>query len=320
MSTGRFAPSPTGRLHLGNLRTAIAAWLWSRREGGGFIVRMEDLDRVTSRREHEEVQLADLAAIGLDWDGVVVRQSERFDRYDAVVDELTASGRTFECFCTRREIAEAVNAPNGPARGGLYPGTCRELHPARREARRAEGRPAAIRLRSDHRVVEFVDEVAGTRSGVVDDVVLRRNDGVPAYNLAVVVDDVAQGVDLVVRGDDLLDSVPAQVELREFVGGAPLRWAHVPLVLSERGRRLAKRDGAVTLPDRLDLGDTAADVVRFLLSSLGVTPDPDAGTPAELMDAARRTFRPADVPPEPLVLTDAMLARPLREHPGPEES
>lgn len=289
----------------------MLAWLWSRRESGGFIVRMEDLDRVTARREHEASQLADLEAIGLDWDGVVVRQSERFDRYDAVLAELAERDLTFECFCTRREIAEAASAPHGPSPTGLYPGTCKRLTTAERNERLAAGRPAAIRLRSDHRHVSIIDEVVGRYSGPVDDVVLRRNDGVPAYNLAVVVDDAAQGVDLVVRADDLLDTVPAQAELRRFVGAPPARYAHVPLVLSERGTRLAKRDGSVTLAERLAAGDSALDVVRFLLRSIGVDPSPDAATTAEVMRAALEVFEPSRLPRQPLVIDDALLRQHL---------
>lgn len=313
VSTGRFAPSPTGDLHLGNLRTAVLAWLWARRDRGGFIVRMEDLDRVTSRPEFERSQLADLEALGLDWDGVVVRQSERFDRYHEVLVDLEARGLTFECFCTRREIAQAASAPNGPATSGAYPGTCRNLSEARRRRLRDEGRPAAIRLRSDHRCTVFVDEVLGERSGCVDDVVLRRNDGVPAYNLAVVIDDVAQGIDLVVRGDDLVDTVPTQALLRDVLGAARARFAHVPLVMSERGTRLAKRDGAVTLADRHAIGDSTSAVLWWLLASIGVELDRDLAhaSPRELVTSALDLFDRDRLPREALRLTNEFLARQL---------
>lgn len=301
-SRGRFAPSPTGELHLGNLRTAVLAWLWSRHEGGGFVVRMEDLDRVTSSREHEAGQLRDLRAIGLDWDGVVVRQSERFDRYHDAVDALTERGLTYECFCTRREIADAASAPH--ATPGRYPGTCRELSPGDRRARHREGRPPALRLRSDGRPIEVVDEVRGPVTGVPDDIVVRRNDGVPAYHVAVVVDDDAQGVGLVVRGDDLLGSTPGQVYLAGLLGIDAPRYAHVPLVLSSHGARLAKRDGAVTLADRVALGERPVDVLRFLLASSGVAA-PAGDEPAEVLAAAAAAFRPDLVRRDPLVWEDA---------------
>src|SRR4051812_29792492 len=263
MPSGRFAPSPTGDLHLGNLRTAMLAWLWARHDGARFVVRMEDLDRMTASRVHEERQLADLAAIGLDWDGDVIRQSERFDRYRDVVADLEARGLVYPCYCTRREIAEAAAAPNAPA-GAAYPGTCRELDVSRRAAHEAAGRPPALRLRADHAPIAFDDAVHGPRSGLPDDIVLRRNDGVPAYHLAVVCDDDAQGIELVVRGDDLLSSTPSQIHLAQLVGARVPGYAHVPLVLAPDGARLAKRDGAVTLADRVRLGDEPAEVVRYL--------------------------------------------------------
>ena len=191
---GRFAPSPTGPLHLGNLRTALVAWLMARQGGGEFIVRMEDLDRVTSSPQHEADQLASLRSIGLDWDGHVVRQSDRFDLYRQAIDQLQADGLVYECYCTRREIRQATRAPQGIDSEGVYPGTCRSLTESERDALRSGGRRAALRLMSDGRVESFDDRFSGPQSGPVGDLVLQRNDGVPAYNLAVVVDDAAQGV------------------------------------------------------------------------------------------------------------------------------
>jgi glutamyl-tRNA synthetase len=217
MADGRFAPSPTGDLHLGNLRTALIAWLCARSADSRFLIRMEDLDTGRVRPGIEERQLADLAALGIDWDGEVVFQSDRFDRYRDVLSGLTERGLTYPCFCTRREIAEAATAPHGPLPEGAYPGTCRDLGSVER-ARRAEERPAALRLRADHEVVGFVDRIAGPYEGVVDDVVLRRNDGVPSYNLAVVVDDAFQAVTQVLRGDDLLSSTPRQIHLQRLLG------------------------------------------------------------------------------------------------------
>ncbi|WP_420611268.1 tRNA glutamyl-Q(34) synthetase GluQRS [Candidatus Poriferisodalis sp.] len=253
---GRWAPSPTGDLHLGNLRTALLAWLFARSAGGRFLWRFEDLDGAV-RPQFYDSQLRDVAALGLDWDGEPVRQSERLDRYRDAIADLRRRDLTYECFCSRREIAEAAAAPHGPSPEGAYPGTCRHLTPAEREQRRSSGRPPALRLRvgsdgPEPTEVTVVDRQLGAYTGTVDDFVIQRGDGTPAYNLAVVVDDAAQGITEIVRGDDLLPSSPRQAHLAQLLGIEPPSYAHVPLVLGPVGRRLAKRDGAVTLQDRLD--------------------------------------------------------------------
>lgn len=306
MPDGRFAPSPTGDLHLGNLRTALLAWLFARSDGSRFLVRMEDLDQATARPDHERRQLADLAALGLTWDGPVVRQSDRRDRYDAAIDQLVAAGATYPCYCTRREILEAASAPHGDAPDGAYPGTCRDLSAAQRRDREAAGRPPALRLRTDGERVAFVDLVHGRFEGVVDDVVLRRNDGTPAYNLAVVVDDAAQQIGQVVRGDDLLTSTPRQLHLGARLGLPAPSHAHVPLVLGPAGRRLAKRDGAVTLADRAALGESPAVVLGRLLASLGAAvPTVGPAPTATDLDVCVAAFDPAALPREPWTLTAA---------------
>jgi glutamyl-tRNA synthetase len=283
MSAGRFAPSPSGDLHVGNLRTGLLAWLFARSTQRWFLLRVEDLDRV--RPGAEERQLDDLRAIGLDWDGAVVRQSERCALYEDAIDRLTDAGRVYPCFCTRREILDAPSAPHVPP--GSYPGTCRDLTDAER-ARRAANRPAALRLRSDVREWTISDVLHGDFRGVVDDLVLRRNDGVPAYNLAVVVDDAAQGVDQVVRGDDLLTSAPRQAYLATLLGHEQPVYAHVPLAINTAGQRLAKRDGAVTRPE---LEDRGVDVLRLIGDSLGL----DGTSPAAMLDA----FDPDALPRQP---------------------
>ncbi|MGH9134862.1 MAG: tRNA glutamyl-Q(34) synthetase GluQRS [Ilumatobacteraceae bacterium] len=286
--TGRFAPSPTGELHLGNLRTALVAWLAARSQGAGFVVRMEDLDRVTASIEHERQQLADLAAIGLDWDGEVVRQSERFERYREAIATLERSGLVYPCYCTRREIRReieaAASAPHGRLPADGYPGTCRDLTASERGEREASGRPPALRLRTEHEEIEFVDRVAGVQRGAVDDVVLQRGDGVPAYNLAVVVDDAAQGIDQVVRGDDLLASTPRQVLLQRLLGLPTPEYLHVPLVLGPDGERLAKRHGAVSLSQLGARGITPADVVTALARSLDLAPPAERVGPRDLVE------------------------------------
>ncbi len=244
-SDGRYAPSPTGALHLGNLRTALLAWLFARSAGARFLVRMEDLDSGRVRPGYAEQQLADLAAIGLDWDGEVVYQSQRLERYADAIEAL--GDRVYECYCTRAEIREAASAPHGPLPEGAYPGTCLRLSAAELAEKRASGRAPALRIRAGAERVAFEDRLHGRVEGVVDDFVIRRNDGAPAYNLAVVVDDAAQGIGEVVRGDDLLDTTPRQIFLARALGLPEPVFAHVPLVLGPDGARLAKRHGDVTL-------------------------------------------------------------------------
>ncbi len=273
---GRWAPSPTGDLHLGNLRTALLAWLFARSADGRFLWRFEDLDGAV-RPQFYDSQLRDMAALGLDWDAEPVRQSNRLDLYRDAIADLRRRDLTYECFCTRREIAEAAAAPHGTSPEGTYPGTCRHLTPAEREQRRSSGRPPALRLRvgsdgPEPAEVTVVDRQLGAYTSTVDDFVIQRGDGTPAYNLAVVVDDAAQGITEIVRGDDLLPSTPRQAHLARLLGIEPPSYAHVPLVLGPEGRRLAKRDGAVTLQHRQALGETPLDVVNLLLTSLELDP------------------------------------------------
>lgn len=286
MATGRFAPSPSGPLHLGNLRTALVAWWAARGDGSPFLLRVEDLDP-SSRRVHEEGQLADLAAVGVDWDGPVVRQSERRDLYEDAVARLVAAGLTYHCYCTRREIREAVRAPHDAP--DAYPGTCRELTAAARAAREAEGRPPALRLRAGAPTVVVDDALHGSIRGVVDDVVLRRNDGLPAYNLVVVVDDAEQGVEEVVRGDDLLPSTPRQAHLAHLLDLAVPRYLHVPLVLGSDGQRLAKRHGAVTLGEVTSDGRDPHQVAVALAATLGLALPPPGEAVAPLDRSALPT-------------------------------
>jgi glutamyl-tRNA synthetase len=285
---GRFAPSPTGTLHLGNLRTALLAWLFARSAGGRFLVRMEDLDTGRVRPGSAEEQLADLAAIGLDWDGEVVLQSQRLGRYAEAVERLHAGGHLYECFCTRAEIRAAASAPHGALPEGAYPGTCLRLTGAERDERRAV-RPPALRVRAGGERVGFDDRLLGRVEGVVDDFVVRRNDGAPAYNLAVVVDDAAQGIGEIVRGDDLAETTPRQLLLARLLELPAPRYAHVPLVLGPDGARLAKRHGGVTLRE---VAPEAA--LRWAAGSLGL---PAAAAPAQLAAA----FDPAMLPRDPVV-------------------
>lgn len=281
---GRFAPSPSADLHIGNLRTAVLAWLFARSTGRRFLLRVEDLDD----RTHDDIarrQLADLAAIGITWDDEPQWQSRHRDRYDAVVDDLITRGLVYECYCSRRDILSAPRAPHAPE--GAYPGTCRDLGEKVRATKRA-GRPPALRLRSDTDEYTVTDVLHGNYTGVVDDFVLRRGDGVPAYNLAVVVDDALTGIDQVVRGDDLLASSPRQAYLAGLLGHPPPVYAHVPLVVNHEGKRLAKRDGAVTLAE---LGIERA----FALISASL------GWPSRDITELLGRFDPARLPREPWI-------------------
>lgn len=267
---GRYAPSPSGDLHLGNLRTALLAWAYARTSGRRFLLRSEDLDE-RARPEHEASQLRDLEAIGIDWDGQLVRQSERQALYRAKEVELAAAGLLYECYCTRRELAQVASAPHRPP--GAYPGTCRNLSESERVAGRAKlariGRAPALRLRAAVTEENFTDANYGAYRGAVDDLVIRRGDGVYSYNFVSVVDDGEMGVDQIVRGDDLIPSTPRQVYLQKLLGYRRPEYRHVPLALNEQGARLAKRDGAVTLARLRALGLNTADVLEMIAQSLG---------------------------------------------------
>lgn len=256
---GRYAPSPSGPLHLGNLRTAMLAWLSSRARDAPFVLRIDDLDRDRSRPEHQAGQLADLAALGIDFDGQPLRQQHRLGAYEGALAELQSQGLVYPCWCTRAEIQAAASAPHAPAEPH-GPGTCRER----------PGRPAALRVRAEGAAIDFVDRHHGPQRAAVDDIVVRRGDGTFAYHLATVVDDDHQGVGEVVRGEDLLSSTASQIWLIDRLGLTQPAYAHVPLVLNRHGQRLAKRDGAVTLSGRLALGEPVEQVVGTLAASVGL--------------------------------------------------
>lgn len=267
---GRFAPSPTGPLHLGNLRTALAAFTSVQENGGAFLVRFEDLDMHNANMAHAQQQLDDLASIGVVADQTPVVQSHRFDLYHEAIRHLAEAGHTYECFCSRKEILETTQAPHGGQ--VMYLGTCRHLTETERKQRR-EVRPGALRLRANGATESFTDLIHGTVTGPVDDVVLRRNDGVPSYNIAVVVDDALQGVTEIVRGDDLLEVTANQVHLQKLLGYSTPVYGHVPLVVGNDGERLAKRHGAVTLADLDAQGINVAQVKQMLWASLGQAGD-----------------------------------------------
>jgi len=298
IGAGRFAPSPSGDLHLGNLRTALLAWLFARSTGRRFFMRIEDVDRGRDAGAAAQ-QLTDLAALGINWDGDVVTQTDRRDAHEAAIHALAAQGLVYECYCSRREIAEAPSAAHGVA--GAYPGTCRDLTDEERVSarQRIAPRQPALRLRTpaDLHTRSFTDLLLGEVTGPVDDFVLQRGDGAIAYNLAVVVDDADMGVDQVVRGDDLADSTPRQLLLQQLLGLPTPEYAHVPLVFGPSGARLAKRDGAVTLADLAAAGHSAADVLSLLAESLRLAAPGEHVSAEELLDR----FDIAKLPKEPWV-------------------
>lgn len=234
-----------------------------------MILRIEDLDRNNSSRLNEESQRRDLDALGITYPPVVIRQSERFEIYRTIVADLVDRDLVYPCYCSRREIREAVSAPQGDHAHRAYPGTCRSLDSDQRRRKERDGRPPALRLRTGGGHVIVRDLVAGDTPAEVDDFVLVRNDGVPSYNLAVVVDDELQGIRQVVRGDDLLASTGRHIHLQVLLGYRTPDYLHVPLVLGGDGERLAKRHGAVTLLDLAQRGTDAAGVLTVLGASIG---------------------------------------------------
>ncbi len=301
---GRYAPSPTGALHVGNARTALLAWLQVRALGGSFVLRIEDLDGPRTIAGAAEKIQDDLRWLGLDWDeGPDVggsrgpyHQSERAATYEEALDMLAARGRVFECYCSRQEVARAASAPHGPQDDGpRYPGTCRALLPDEARSRREAGRSPALRFRVAGGSVEFVDGLRG-RSQIdleeaVGDFVVRRADGVWAYQLAVAVDDARMGITHVLRGDDLLSSTPRQIQLLDALGLAVPCYTHVPLLLGADGRRLAKRCADVRIDALRARGVAPERLVAQLARTAGLTQE-TAITPRELV----RDFELARIP------------------------
>jgi glutamyl-tRNA synthetase len=294
---GRFAPSPSGAMHLGNARTALLAWLDTRARGGSMVLRIEDLDRDRCRSEFAQLARQDLAWLGLDWDRETLPQSSREPDHRAAVARLEADGLLYPCFCSRRELT-AASAPHGGERA--YPGTCRGLTDAQRERLSFDGRTGALRVAMPDRLPAVGDRLVDggpPRPGNGGDVVVRRSDGLHAYQLAVVVDDARDGVTDVVRGDDLRASTGWQVALQQMLGLPTPRYAHVPLVVGPDGERLAKRHGGVSLAEMRARGVRPERLVGLLaqLSGLG------EGQPA-MPDQLVAGFRLEDIPREPMLL------------------
>lgn len=298
---GRYAPTPSGLLHVGNARTALVAWLSIRRLGGTFVWRLEDLDPPRALAGAAEAAMADLRWLGLDWDEgpdvggryAPYRQSARAAGYRRALAQLAAAGHLFPCRLSRKDLQQLAVAPHGERRRGLppYPRSARPkcLAPdwlARFEA--GDGEAAAIRFRVHERPVRFLDrcrgEVVERVDRTVGDFVLKRRDGLWAYQLAVVVDDLAMAIDEVVRGVDILDSTGRQIQLIEALGGRPPAYAHVPLVRNADGAKLSKRDGALTLGALRTAGVAPERLVGYLAYSLGLRARPDPCPPRALIE------------------------------------
>ncbi len=307
---GRFAPSPSGVMHFGNLRTAVAAYLFAKSSGREFLVRIEDIDTGRSRSDFAAQALEDLTALGLLSDERVVYQSQRHELYQAALEQLVKKGLVYECYCSRADIAAAASAPHG--KPGIYPGICRDLSDSERVEKRAalaaQGRKPALRLRAPQGVEYTVhDSLLGPLTGLLHDFVLRRTDGDWAYQLVVVVDDMNQGVDQIVRGADLASSAPVQAWLTETLGGRPASYAHVPLVMNAQGQRLAKRDKSVTRPELNALGWSDQQILLRALETLGWSAAKTDATELltcptkEILKQATVTWRPESLPPGPVI-------------------
>lgn len=295
---GRLAPSPTGLVHLGNARTALVTWLSVRRQNGALVWRLEDLDPPREMEGAADAAMRDLRWLGLDWDeGPDVGgpfgpylQSQRYEMYEHALRRLAAANRLFPCSLSRRDINEIASAPHGAIATPAYP---QELRPTSLAAdwfeqfAHEENPEAALRFIVDDQPVEFDDSVFGRIrddvASTVGDFVLKRKDGLFAYQLAVVVDDLAMDVTEVVRGVDLLDSSGRQIQLIEALGGRRPTYAHIPLVLNHRGDKLSKRDGGLTLASLREAGVAPEQIVGYLAWTLGLIPHLDAVSPAELI-------------------------------------
>lgn len=305
LPTGRLAPSPTGAQHVGNARTYLIAWLSARAQGGSVRVRIEDIDSPRIKPGAADQALEDLRWLGLDWDGEVVTQTDRLAHYEAALEVLKAAGLVYPCTCTRSDIAAAASAPHA-GEEVTYPGTCAFRSVADAGALQREGTPFAWRFRVTDSPA-FADLFAGEQhidlQHAGGDFVIWKNAGTPAYQLAVVVDDVAMGVTEVVRGDDLIPSTPRQLLLYRALGLSQPRFAHVPLVVGEDGRRLAKRHGDTRLSALRSSGVKPETLVGLLAWSCGWLDRPEPTAARELLPL----FRLENIPKAPFVLTSELL-------------
>ncbi len=273
----RFAPSPTGFLHVGGARTALFNWLWARHVGGTLVLRVEDTDAERSTDEMIEAILDGLGWLGIDWDEGPHRQSERGSEHRAAAESLLESGQAYACFCTVEELAVEREAARGRKESYVYSGRCRSLDPAEAAARRARGEPHTIRFKVPAGETGWDDLVHGTTTfanAVIGDFIVLRADGAPVYNLAVTVDDHDMRITDVIRGDDHVSNTPKQILLYEALGWTPPRFGHVPLILGPDKSKLSKRHGAVAVTEYRERGYLADAFVNFL-ALLGWSPGDD---------------------------------------------
>jgi glutamyl-tRNA synthetase len=275
---GRLAPSPTGNLHLGHARSFLLAWWHARARHGRIVLRLEDLDVERVKPGMIEDTLEDLRWLGLDWDGEIYVQSQGIAEIEAAATALIERGLAYPCVCTRQEIQTAGSAPHGDDQETVYPGTCRGKFASLADAERASGQAPALRFIAPSRILRIEDNIQGVhefdaRKTIGDFPILRRR-GVPAYQLAVVVDDARQGVSEIVRGADLLQSCARQWLLQEALGYAHPRWWHVPLVTDAAGRRLAKRSDDVSLARLRAAGADPRQIVSWAARSAGIAVAP----------------------------------------------
>ena len=298
---GRLAPSPSGRLHLGHARTFVLAWMHVRSRAGELLLRLEDLDATRCRPEFASDVQRDLEWLGLDWDGPVILQSSRRDALSAAARALEERGFAYACACTRADLRSATTAPQRGVEEIRYPGTCRS-----RAAEELAGRARALRFRVPEGRLRFVDGIAGEQcfdvGAEVGDFVIANRAGLPSYQLAVVVDDAAQGVNEVFRGDDLLSSTPRQLLLFRALGLPEPRWFHAPLVLDAAGRRLAKRADDLSLAALREQGVDPRAIIQWVMTSSGF-----AAEGRMTAREAARCFELARLPREPVLLTQETI-------------
>lgn len=311
---GRFAPSPSGRMHLGNAWTALLAWLDIRKQNGAMVLRMEDLDPDRSRPDYAAGLLADLRWLGLDWDegpdvggpAAPYCQSQRSHYYQAAFDKLLQAGLVYPCFCSRAELRLAASAPHAGDTEVPYSGRCAALTELAVTKLRAAGRRPSYRLRVGDAAVEYSDEVYGRQKQVLrqecGDFVIRRSDGVFAYQLAVVVDDVAMGISRVLRGADLLASTPRQIYLWHLLAASPPTFIHVPLLIGRDGSRLSKRHGSLAVAALRGAGVPAQKIVGQLAAWAGLIDRPMPASPRELVSV----FDLSRLPRESVCVDDSL--------------
>ncbi len=313
MTTGRLAPTPSGYLHLGNARSFLLAWLWTRSAGGRVVMRIEDIDMPRCSRELRDQALEDIAWLGLDWDegphaGDAIGpydQSTRFEFYRHALDQLIHAGKAYPCVCSRKDIEEATRAPHGDE-GAIYPGTCRGRFATFAQAAEFAKSPPAWRFAFEDAPISFHDEIQGPitiKPRELGDFVLWRKDGLPSYQLAVTCDDAAMGMTQVLRGRDLIQSTARQLALYKALElQAPKQWSHVPLMFAQDKRRLAKRDGDLSLKALRERGVTPEKVIGLCAHSAGLLPRKEEISARELVAAfdLRRVTRTDSATLEPI--------------------